>query len=94
MCFRDLGSESFEEGLAADENLRTVYVSKDPVTGFGLTLGGEQPVYVQTVRPGGAADKAGVRKNDIVVKVNGKRVVTEATHNEVVSLISGRTESS
>ena len=45
---------------------------------------------MQTVRPGGAADRAGVREHDIIVKVNGQRV-TEASHSEVVELIQGRT---
>ena len=59
-------------------------------SGYGLTLSGDQPVFVQTVRPGGAADRAGVREHDIIVKVNGQRV-TEASHTEVVELIQGRT---
>ena len=53
-------------------------------------MSGDQPVFVQTVRPGGAADRAGVRENDVIVKVNGQNV-TEASHSEVVELIQGRT---
>ena len=56
-----------------------------------MTLSGDQPVFVQTVRPGGAADRAGVREQDVIVKVNGHRVF-EASHTEVVELIQGRTE--
>ena len=74
---------------AEDDRTRTLIVTRDPVTGYGLTLGGEQPVYVQTVRPGGAADRAGVRENDVILKVNNRSVVTEASHHEVVSLIQG-----
>ena len=58
--------------------------------GYGLTLSGDQPVFVQTVRQGGAADRAGVRENDVIVKVNGQNV-TEASHSDVVELIQGRT---
>merc|ERR1719295_924622 len=76
----DGATGAMEEGIN-----RTVIVVRDPMTGYGLTLGGEQPVYVQTVRPGGAADRAGVRENDVIVKVNSRRVVTEATHHEVVN---------
>ena len=72
------------------EKTRTLIVSRDPVTGYGLTLSGDQPVFVQTVRPGGAADRAGVRENDVIVKVNGQRVVTEASHSEVVNMIQGK----
>ena len=72
-----------------EEECRTLTVVRDPSTGYGLTLGGEQPVYVQTVKPGGASDLAGVRENDVIVKVNNRRVVTEATHHEVVNMIQG-----
>ena len=73
-----------------EEECRTLTVVRDPSTGYGLTLGGEQPVYVQTVKPGGASDLAGVRENDVIVKVNNRRVVTEATHHEVVNMIQGQ----
>ena len=56
--------------------------------GYGLTLSGDQPVFVQTVRSGGAADRAGIRENDVIVKVNGRRV-TEASHTDVVNMIQG-----
>lgn len=68
---------------------RTLIVSRDPVTGYGLTLSGDQPVFVQTVKPGGAADRAGVKENDLILKVNGQPVVTDASHNEVVAMIQG-----
>jgi len=66
---------------------RTLIVSRDPVTGYGLTLSGDQPVFVQTVKPGGAADRAGVKENDLILKVNGQPVITDASHNEVVAMI-------
>ncbi len=56
--------------------------------GYGLTLSGDQPVFVQTVRPGGAAFRAGIRENDVILRVNGRKV-TEASHTDVVNLIQG-----
>ena len=47
-------------------------------------------MFVQTVKPGGAADRAGVKENDLILKVNGQAVVTDASHNEVVSMIQGK----
>ena len=62
-------------------------VRRDPM-GYGLTLSGDQPVFVQTVRPGGAAERAGVREGDVILRVDGRRV-TEALHTEVVAMIQG-----
>lgn len=63
-------------------------VFRDP-SGYGLTLSSDQPVFVQTVRPGGAASRAGIRENDVILRVNGRRV-TEASHSDVVALIQGK----
>ena len=57
--------------------------------GYGLILAGDQPVYVQSVRAGGAAARAGVRENDVIKRVNG-RLVTGDTHTDVVHLIQGK----
>ena len=57
--------------------------------GYGLILAGDQPVYVQSVRPGGAAARAGVREGDVIRRVNG-RLVTGDTHTDVVHLIQGK----
>ncbi|CAB3399866.1 unnamed protein product [Caenorhabditis bovis] len=56
--------------------------------GFGLTVTGDYPVYVHTVKPDGAAYCAGVRQGDRIVKVNGMPV-TNGNHHEVVRMISG-----
>ena len=66
---------------------RNLIVHKDHL-GYGLTLSGDQPVFVQTVRSGGASERAGIRENDVIINVNGKRV-TEASHTDVVELIQG-----
>ena len=69
----------------ASERSQTLIVHKDD-SGYGLTLSGDKPCRVQTVRPGGASDKAGVREGDVIIKVNGQQV-TESLHGEVVKLI-------
>ena len=70
---------------ATGERSRTLIVHKDD-SGYGLTLSGDKPCRVQTVRAGGASDKAGVREGDVIIKVNGQQV-TESLHSEVVKLI-------
>ena len=54
-----------------------------------MTLSGDRPVSVQTVRSGGAADRSGIREKDVIVKVNGTHV-TQSTHTEVVDMIAGK----
>ena len=71
------------------ERTRTLIVNRDEQSGFGLTLSGDRPVSVQTVRSGGAADRSGIREKDVIVKVNGTHV-TQSTHTEVVDLIAGK----
>ncbi|MCP9266242.1 RhoGEF [Dirofilaria immitis] len=58
------------------------------VDGYGLTVTGDHPVYVHTVKPDGAAFHAGVRQGDKILKVNGMPV-TASNHLEVVRMISG-----
>uniref|UniRef100_A0A8C6YPQ8 Rho guanine nucleotide exchange factor 11 n=1 Tax=Nothoprocta perdicaria TaxID=30464 RepID=A0A8C6YPQ8_NOTPE len=64
---------------------RCVIIQKDQ-HGFGFTVSGDRIVLVQSVRPGGAAMRAGVREGDRIVKVNGT-MVTNSSHLEVVKLI-------
>ncbi|TFK06625.1 anaphase-promoting complex subunit 11 [Platysternon megacephalum] len=64
---------------------RCVIIQKDQ-DGFGFTVSGDRIVLVQSVRPGGAAMKAGVQEGDRIVKVNGT-MVTNSSHLEVVKLI-------
>lgn len=37
--------------------------------GYGLTVSGDNPVYVLSVREGGAAHRAGIHMNDQIIKV-------------------------
>ncbi|XP_031291894.1 rho guanine nucleotide exchange factor 11 isoform X5 [Camelus dromedarius] len=64
---------------------RCVIIQKDQ-HGFGFTVSGDRIVLVQSVRPGGAAMKAGVKEGDRIIKVNGT-MVTDRSHLEVVKLI-------
>uniref|UniRef100_A0A8C1TB38 Rho guanine nucleotide exchange factor (GEF) 12a n=1 Tax=Cyprinus carpio TaxID=7962 RepID=A0A8C1TB38_CYPCA len=54
--------------------------------GFGLTVSGDNPVFVQLVKQDGAAMRAGVQTGDRIIKVNGT-LVTQSNHVEVVKLI-------
>ncbi|XP_030614523.1 Na(+)/H(+) exchange regulatory cofactor NHE-RF3 [Archocentrus centrarchus] len=60
-------------------------------TGFGFHLNGVQGVYghyIQKLVKGGAADKAGLEDDDIVVEVNGVNV-EQSFHEDVVKIIQG-----
>ena len=66
-----------------------VIIQKDQ-HGFGFTVSGDRIVLVQSVRPGGAAMRAGVKEGDRIIKVNGT-MVTNSSHLEVVKLIRSGT---
>ncbi|KAF7658883.1 hypothetical protein LDENG_00005640 [Lucifuga dentata] len=57
--------------------------------GYGFHLNGIQGVWGQSIKqvvPGGAADRAGLEDEDVVMEVNGVNV-EKSTHEEVVELI-------
>ncbi|TKS83195.1 Rho guanine nucleotide exchange factor 12 [Collichthys lucidus] len=64
---------------------RCVIIQRDE-NGFGLTVSGDNPVFVQLVKKHGAAMRAGVQTGDRIIKVNGT-LVTHSNHIEVVKLI-------
>uniref|UniRef100_A0A8C2GK77 Rho guanine nucleotide exchange factor (GEF) 12a n=1 Tax=Cyprinus carpio TaxID=7962 RepID=A0A8C2GK77_CYPCA len=64
---------------------RCVIIQRDE-NGFGLTVSGDNPVFVQLVKEDGAAMRAGVQTGDRIIKVNGT-LVTHSNHVEVVKLI-------
>ncbi|KAM9729106.1 rho guanine nucleotide exchange factor 12 isoform 2-T2 [Menidia menidia] len=64
---------------------RCVIIQRDE-NGFGLTVSGDNPVFVQLVKKDGAAMRAGVQTGDRIIKVNGT-LVTHSNHTEVVKLI-------
>lgn len=57
-------------------------------SGYGLTVCGEQPVFVESVKPDGAAARAGVREADQIIKINGMPV-SSSNRYEVLRMISG-----
>ncbi|KAI6240088.1 hypothetical protein M3Y99_00493700 [Aphelenchoides fujianensis] len=65
---------------------RCVVVAKQQ-DGYGLTVSGEHPVFVDSVKPDGAAARAGVRQGDQIVKINGMPL-TNSNHFEVLRMIS------
>ncbi|KFM79191.1 Rho guanine nucleotide exchange factor 11, partial [Stegodyphus mimosarum] len=64
---------------------RCVIIQKDE-KGYGLTVSGDNPVFVQSVKEDGAAARAGVQQGDRIIKVNGT-LVTQSNHQDVVELI-------
>lgn len=47
---------------------KNVIIQRDRY-GYGLTVSGDNPVYVLSVREGGAAHRAGININDQIIKV-------------------------
>ncbi|XP_025425512.1 rho guanine nucleotide exchange factor 11-like isoform X3 [Sipha flava] len=68
----------------------TVIVVKDE-RGYGMKVSGDNPVFVQSVKQSGAAERAGLHSGDKIIKVNGVNV-THSTHTEVVELIKSSTQ--
>ncbi|XP_022249397.1 rho guanine nucleotide exchange factor 12-like [Limulus polyphemus] len=80
-------SDQMENCVFSGDHLvqRTVIVQKDE-KGYGLTVSGHNPVFVQSIKEDGAAARVGVQEGDRIIKVNGT-LVTQANHSEVVELI-------
>lgn len=68
---------------------KSVIIHKDE-NGFGLRVLGQEPVFVDFVHENGAAWKAGVRKGDNIIKVNGT-LVKSFDHQRVVHMIQSCT---
>ncbi|ELU16615.1 hypothetical protein CAPTEDRAFT_87566, partial [Capitella teleta] len=64
---------------------RCVIIQRDE-KGYGLTVSGDNPVFVRSVKENGAAARAGVQEADRIIKVNGT-LVTKSNHIRVVNLI-------
>ncbi|XP_033119651.1 rho guanine nucleotide exchange factor 11-like isoform X3 [Anneissia japonica] len=77
--------EPYIDSIGGQLIQRSVIVQKDE-RGYGLTVSGDNPVFVQNVKDYGAAYKAGVRQGDRIIKVNGT-LVTQSNHMEVVNMI-------
>ncbi|GMT06339.1 hypothetical protein PENTCL1PPCAC_28513, partial [Pristionchus entomophagus] len=78
------GADPLQRDKGMIERCVVVQRQKD---GYGLTVTGEHPLYVYTVRPDGAAFCAGVRQGDRILKVNGMPV-TSSNYADVVRMIS------
>lgn len=48
---------------------KNVIIQRDRF-GYGLTVSGDNPVYVLSVREGGAAQRAGINQHDQIIKVS------------------------
>lgn len=60
-------------------------IEKDK-NGYGMKVSGENPVFVDSVKDGGAAHRAGLNASDMILRVNGHNVRV-STHAEVVHLM-------
>ena len=60
-------------------------INKDKY-GYGMKVSGENPVFVDSVKEGGAANRAGLNAADMILRVNGHNV-RYSTHAEVVQLM-------
>lgn len=60
-------------------------IHKD-AAGYGMKVSGDNPVFVESVKPGQAAHNAGLLAGDMILKVNGT-AVRVASHLDVVKLI-------
>ncbi|XP_046751994.1 rho guanine nucleotide exchange factor 11 isoform X6 [Diprion similis] len=77
-------------GVGEPPPIATLVVYKD-VAGYGMKVSGDNPVYVQSVKEGGAAARAGLHSGDKIIKVNGVNVM-QSTHTDVVALIKSSTQ--
>lgn len=68
---------------------KSVIIHRDE-SGFGFRVSGQNPVFVDCVYENGNAWKAGVRRNDLIIKVNGT-LVRSYDHQEVVRMIQNCT---
>lgn len=60
-------------------------IEKDK-NGYGMKVSGENPVFVDSVKDGGAAHRAGLNAADMILRVNGQNV-RYSSHAEVVQLM-------
>ena len=61
-------------------------------TGYGFTLNGQFPCALSIIQPGGAADRSGLRRGDLMLELNDLDI-RRSPHDEVVHLVSSARES-
>ncbi|XP_020285964.1 rho guanine nucleotide exchange factor 11 isoform X2 [Pseudomyrmex gracilis] len=84
------GAGAISGGVVEPAPIATLVLYKDDA-GFGMKVSGDNPVYVQSVKEGGAAARAGLHAGDKIIKVNGVNVM-QSTHTDVVQLIKSSTQ--
>ncbi|XP_011688869.1 PREDICTED: rho guanine nucleotide exchange factor 12-like [Wasmannia auropunctata] len=68
------GAGAISGGAIEPAPIATLVVYKDDA-GFGMKVSGDNPVYVQSVKEGGAAARAGLHAGDKIIKVNNDNKV-------------------
>ncbi|CAH1794248.1 unnamed protein product [Owenia fusiformis] len=80
------GTFSKSSGMAVQyDDKRTVNIDHSEGN-FGFILRGHSPVYIESIEPGGPADRAGLLPGDCILKLNGLDVRRSA-HTHVVKLL-------
>ncbi|XP_029102817.1 delphilin [Scleropages formosus] len=72
---------------AAGSGRRTVRIYRGG-TSFGFTLRGHAPVWIDSVIPGGPAEKSGLKPGDRILFLNGLDM-RNCSHEKVVSMLQG-----
>lgn len=79
------GNNSNGGGDKPKPTILELIINKDK-NGYGMKVSGENPVFVDSVKDGGAAHKSGLNAADMILRVNGHNV-RFSTHAEVVQLM-------
>lgn len=69
---------------------RTITIKPNDTAGYGFSLSGEKPVFVDSVVEGGPSHKSGIKCGDRIIKVDGQSVF-DKKHSDVVNLLKGAT---
>lgn len=78
-------SPSSGNGERPKPKILELVINKDR-NGYGMKVSGQNPVFVDSVKEGGAAFHAGLQPADMILRVNGQNV-RFASHADVVQLM-------